>query len=234
MRPKYTMLVFILIGHIVGFFMIAGSQQVEVPSWLNLIGVAGLWIPLLFIPFFRSPKGLLLLTILGVCALLFETASIKTGFPYSFFEYGNDFGFKIFNAVPWSVFFGWTPLVIATTTIAKKVFEQGILLILGGALLLVLFDLVFDPVATQQEFWMWQTQGMYYKVPFQNFVGWFLTGVIGTWVTTKFMPVLKEKTHIYLFVFSLSLWSGAALTLSFILPTLLGWGYLLFVWNIHK
>ncbi|MBP7061989.1 carotenoid biosynthesis protein [Patescibacteria group bacterium] len=32
--------------------------------------------------------------------------------PYGCFEYGNVLGSKILETVPWTVFVGWTPLII--------------------------------------------------------------------------------------------------------------------------
>ncbi|QGG46481.1 carotenoid biosynthesis protein [Heliorestis convoluta] len=42
----------------------------------------------------------------------------------------------------------------------------------------VAFDLVLDPVAYAREFWIWHDQGIYYGIPLQNFVGWFVIAMV--------------------------------------------------------
>ena len=65
-------------------------------------------------------RGLRVWLLLGVYALLIETVAVKTGFPYGGFVYGADIGFKLFDAVPWTVPFAWIPLVLATLTLSRR------------------------------------------------------------------------------------------------------------------
>ncbi|MGB7921643.1 MAG: carotenoid biosynthesis protein, partial [Pyrinomonadaceae bacterium] len=40
-------------------------------------------------------------------------------------------------------------------------------------------DLVIDPLAANHfRYWTWASEGTYYGIPFTNFVGWFVTGLI--------------------------------------------------------
>lgn len=224
----------ILLGHAFGYLMIAGSEAVTVPDWIHQLGIFALWLPLLLIPFFRSRPGALLLFLLGSTAIGFETLSIYTGFPYSTFEYGNNFGYKLFNVTPWTVFFGWTPLVIATTSLAMRITKKYTAIILISALLLVIFDLVFDPIATAETFWIWDSTGLYYGVPFQNFIGWFITGLIGTAIAHKLLQPIESDIHIFLFLFSTSFWTGASIASGFYIPIGIGWSLLLLTFSVTK
>jgi uncharacterized membrane protein len=48
----------------------------------------------------------------------------------------------------------------------------------AGALTMTLFDLVIDPLAANTlSYWKWRGGGLYYGVPFSNFVGWFFVSL---------------------------------------------------------
>lgn len=44
------------------------------------------------------------------------------------------------------------------------------------ALCLVGMDLIYDPLGVSSQLWVWHEPGNYFGTPYQNFVGWFLTG----------------------------------------------------------
>lgn len=233
MHHKYSTFALILIGMAAGFGMVAGMEQVTPPPIAYQLGIVALWIPLLLVPFFRTKQGALLLGLLGVTALGFEALSIATGFPYSHFTYNDVFGYKLGGLVPWTVFFGWTPLVIATTSIARQAFHRPLSIILFSSMLLVLFDLVFDPVVTALGFWEWDMSGHYYGVPLQNFFGWLLSGSVGSLLTYRVYTGKRSVIPELLLLFSLSLWTGSALSLAMLVPSLLGLG-LIFLYTYKK
>ena len=49
-----------------------------------------------------------------------------------------------------------------------------------GALLLTAWDFVLDPAMSQttMPFWSWDQPGAFFGMPYQNFIGWFATGVV--------------------------------------------------------
>jgi bisanhydrobacterioruberin hydratase len=122
-----------------------------------------------------AKRGVGLLALLGLYAMVTETTAVKTGYPYGAFTYGAKIGTLFFDAVPWTVFFTWTPLVLLAIAVTvrwvKHVWLAGIFL--------VLVDMVLDPGAVAQGFWHYSAGGGYYNVPFSNFAGWLLTGSIG-------------------------------------------------------
>jgi putative membrane protein len=125
-------------------------------------------------------RGLTALLVLGAFALAIETFAVRTGVPYGPFTYGTKIGTKVFGAVPWTVPFAWTPLLLASMTLARRCTVQPYAAILLSALLLVAMDMVLDPGAVAQKFWIWAEPGAYYRVPLSNFIGWFLSGVVGS------------------------------------------------------
>jgi uncharacterized membrane protein len=43
----------------------------------------------------------------------------------------------------------------------------------------VVLDATLDPGAVSQKFWTYRYPGAYYGVPWSNFVGWILSGIVG-------------------------------------------------------
>jgi uncharacterized membrane protein len=53
--------------------------------------------------------------------------------------------------------------------------NQNITLLLLPSILMVLLDLILDPIAVDEKRWSWKKSGAYYGVPLLNFVGWLFT-----------------------------------------------------------
>jgi putative membrane protein len=186
-------------------------------------------------------RGVLSLLALTLYAYLVEYIAVKTGFPYGNFEHGYKIGFKIAGTVPWTVPFAWTPLVLASFAMASR-FANGSWLktLLLSALLLVVIDLVLDPGAVSQGFWLYSRDGLaslpvlgwrFYDVPLSNFLGWFLSGFGASWILLKTLPetiqqnveqtipprALMQSTFLVL-----CFWTSAACWMSLTIPCLIG------------
>ena len=149
-------------------------------------------------------RGVAALVALGVFATAVETIAVETGFPYGRFSYGQKIGGKIFGAVPWTVPFAWTPLLLAAFALAwrwthsttrgaqpphtrQAQRQNSITLIIGSALLVTALDGVLDPGAVAQNFWKYQHPSAYYGVPLSNFAGWILSGALGAMILLLFV-----------------------------------------------
>lgn len=177
----------------------------------------------------RAWKAVLAMLVLGTLAIAFEYISIQFGIPYGFFSYSDTLGQKVFGLVPWTVFFGWTPLVVGTVAIADRAVHGRQRQLLLSALLLVLFDLVFDPVAVALGFWSWNTPGPYFGIPYINFVGWLLTGYIGSFLLTRIVPGMLSSKAMLPFILLLIGSIGVAFTLGLWVPMYIGFGLLVLI-----
>jgi putative membrane protein len=129
-------------------------------------------------------KGLVILSVLGIYALLIESSAIHTGFPYGDFIYNDLLGQKIFGLTPWTVAFAWPPILLIaywfaqhfTSTVATHKTLKTLSLTAIGAMAI---DVVLDPAAVYLGFWGWEDPGFFYGVPLVNFAGWLLSGFIG-------------------------------------------------------
>jgi putative membrane protein len=130
-------------------------------------------------------KGALLLLCLGLYALAIESSALATGFPYGDFTYTDVLGNKVLGLTPWTVAFAYPPLLLLSFVVARRLTDglattHRLAALLGlTALLTVACDLVLDPAAVRLGFWYWDEPGKYYGVPFVNFAGWALSGLVG-------------------------------------------------------
>jgi putative membrane protein len=186
-------------------------------------------------------KGLVVLGILCIHAIIMESLAVLTGVLYGSFSYGSIVGWKIFGITPWTVPFAYVPLVLGTVPFASQLVNKYWQLILTSTLLLVVIDMVLDPGAILLGMWYYDAGGIYYGVPWSNFFGWLISGALSS---TIFIYFSKEKIQeqknidfpmnltlstIYILAFwcSVALWSGM------VFPALIGalliFSYILFL-----
>ena len=83
-----------------------------------------------------------------------------------------------------------------------KSHEPLVLLVLPSVLMLLL-DLVLDPIAVDEKRWGWEKPGSYYEVPPLNFSGWFITVFIILWLfSILHVPIIADKELSLLFRYS--------------------------------
>jgi putative membrane protein len=161
--------------------------------------------------------------ILGLYGLLIETTSIKTGFPYTKFEYSEMMGYKLSYIVPYTVFLIWPTLVVSTYSLSEFITKNKIYKIIATVILLLLLDLVFDPVATGLGFWIWEKPGMYYDVPFLNFMGWIFSAIVSTLVVFFFLGKrsLENKYLVLIYIGNLILWTYLNILMGMYIPPII-------------
>ena len=81
--------------------------------------------------------------------------------------------------------------------------NQNITLLLLPSILMVLLDLVLDPIAVDEKRWGWRKSGTYYGVPLLNFVGWLFTTFLILFVFRLFQSDFRiDKEIDFLFMHS--------------------------------
>ena len=85
-------------------------------------------------------------------------------------------------------------------------FISGMPLIIATGLLLVVLDMVLDPIAVDEKRWSWEFPGVYYGIPLLNFFGWFLTvAIILSIFFLIHIPVNDHNGTSFLFKYSPSI-----------------------------
>ncbi|CAJ35357.1 carotenoid biosynthesis protein [Methanocella arvoryzae] len=113
----------------------------------------------------------------------FEALSIITGFPFSYYNYVNMEGPRLFD-VPVTIMFAyfsigylsWMLAHVITGQYSKKLEGKNIFIVpIIATFIMVMWDLTMDPIAsTVHQLWIWTNPGPYFGVPIMNFFGWFL------------------------------------------------------------
>lgn len=128
---------------------------------------------------------------LSLCSELLGTS---TGFPFGHYHYLSGLGYKIAGLVPFTIplswfYLGFSTYIIARAGLATLAISQTwkyVGSIAFGSLLLTSWDFVLDPAMSQTTvpFWVWEQPGAFFGMPYENFAGWFGTGVVIMTVAT--------------------------------------------------
>jgi putative membrane protein len=220
---------------------VAGFFAAAVPFGGELAVVSNLAVLLFALPAFYSLQVILpqrrwlVLLALSIFAIGIEALSITTGFPYGFFTYGDKMGWQLAELVPWTVPFAWIPLVVGAFTVASLVAKKAWLRTCLAVLILLIADLLLDPVAVKLGFWQYATPGSYFGVPLSNFAGWVLSGLVGVaalyWALRGKVPT-KSAAHGLQAI--LIFWTTAAFTLQLTLPGCIGVGLIILIWGTQN
>ena len=153
-------------------YMLLGASAVAVYAYQNLGGKR--WLT------FMVPALSL--------SLASELLGTSTGFPFGEYRYLSGLGYKIADLVPFTIPLSWFYVGFCTYLIARVGLEsrplptwvRSVGAIGVGSLLLTFWDFVLDPAMSQTDvpFWVWEQPGAFFGMPYQNFAGWFITGVI--------------------------------------------------------
>jgi len=123
---------------------------------------------------------------LGV-GILFESVSLRTGFPFGHYRFTNLMGPKVFDlpillalAYVGMGYLSWVLSIVILGFHTEPLSGKRIVLLpLAASLVMTTWDLSMDPVwADIDHAWVWRDGGSYYGVPTSNFFGWFLTAYI--------------------------------------------------------
>ncbi|MGQ0541008.1 MAG: isopentenyl-diphosphate Delta-isomerase [Blastocatellia bacterium] len=226
----------------VGAFFMA---NVKLPPWSHVVSAIN--VVVFALPTLWAMKmwlgwrdGSILAAVLGLYALIIEASAIITGFPYGHFGYSDHLGFKLFGLVPWTVAFAWTPLILGAYSVAANLFEKRIPRIAATTILLTSFDVALDPGAVMLGFWKYADGGAFYGVPLSNFLGWLVSGLLGSilldGLVAIFKPLLPTPVQLSIStIFIIFFWLAIAVFGGMTAPALIGAAILFgLVWVYRK
>lgn len=221
MEIKYKKQLLGLILALVMYFPI--HMKTAYDSYVSMFFVLLLALPVFYGVFkFGDLKLKLTLIILSLFALFIETVGILTGFPYSSFYYLDSLGIKIFSTTPIVLLLTFSPLVFGAIYYATKISNKKSLIFIYSVLFLVILDLILDPVAVALNYWVWVNDGIYYSVPFQNYLGWIFSSSIVVAIYYYFNKFKVVKYQQLSFYYSLWIWTGASFYLMLHIPFIVG------------
>jgi putative membrane protein len=127
---------------------------------------------------------------------LVEHIGATTGFPFGSYSYTDVLQPQVFGVVPLAIPFAWLLIVTAATGVAElfldresrapraelRVRAPRVLIATAFALLL---DVTIEPFAVHiNHYWVWSDSdpSAYYGIPASNFVAWWFTSLLLSWV----------------------------------------------------
>ena len=119
------------------------------------------------------------LTIFLVYIITFfsEWIGVNYGWLFGSYSYGNSLGFKI-GGVPLLIGLNWVLLALVSRQISSKLFSSKWLVIFVSAILMVLIDVIIEPLSGNLDFWYWENS----TIPLSNYRDWFLVAVLNQWL----------------------------------------------------
>lgn len=162
-------------------------------------------------------------SLLALFAYLIEMLGVATGFPYGSFRYLDGLG-PLVSGVPWMLPFAWVPLILGVTQIMLRLTSNSASRVLGIAWVLVALDLVLDPGAVALSLWKYDAGGVYFSVPWTNFIGWIISGSLGGWLSLRCLSEPKASLTYWSvpLVSAMGFWSMVCLRAGFNTPSILG------------
>lgn len=115
-----------------------------------------------------KPSFLLFCLLTFSIGFLVEVAGVASGQIFGQYAYGPTLGFKLWN-VPLVIGLNWLMLIYSTGMICAGLRLPLVLKAALASCLMVLLDLLIEPVAIRLNFWTWESP----EIPLQNYLAWF-------------------------------------------------------------
>ena len=113
------------------------------------------------------------MAILFALGFLVEVIGVSTGVLFGEYTYGATLGFKLFET-PLMIGVNWILLSLASFGVSSFFLKKQLPIILLSSLLMVLMDILIEPIAISLDFWTWALG----DIPLQNYVMWFFVSLI--------------------------------------------------------
>ena len=119
------------------------------------------------------------ISVLFLIGFFVEVLGVYSGLLFGEYHYGKTLGFQ-FLEVPLIIGVNWVLLVVSSFTVSSYFVSNSILKVVLSSIIMVLLDLMIEPVAIRLDFWHWQAE----VIPLQNYLMWFLVALSMNWILT--------------------------------------------------
>lgn len=197
MSPKkilFLLSILVLVTmHAIGFYGLTNGQMQyyrDLTS-LNLLITFVLFI----VGGFRFEKNYLVIAlILAILCFLIEVIGVKTKAVFGYYDYTNMLGPRFLD-VPLIIGLNWSVLILSCAAIVNKVYSNSFFKAAVGATLMVLFDILLEPIAFKYGYWQWDIK----EVPLQNYFAWWIISFVLIFGVLKFTKNLENKMAYWVF-----------------------------------
>ena len=119
------------------------------------------------------------ISVLFLIGFFVEVLGVYSGLLFGEYHYGKTLGFQ-FLGVPLIIGVNWVILVVSSFAVSSYFVSNSILTVVLSSVIMVLLDLMIEPVAIRLDFWHWQAE----IIPLQNYLMWFLVALLMNWILT--------------------------------------------------
>ena len=119
------------------------------------------------------------ISVLFLIGFFVEILGVYSGLLFGEYHYGKTLGFQ-FLGVPLIIGVNWVLLVVSSFAVSSYFVSNSILSVVLSSVIMVLLDLMIEPVAIRLDFWHWQAE----VIPLQNYLMWFLVALLMNWILT--------------------------------------------------
>ena len=137
---------------------------------------------------------ILALTIVGIMGWVVEAIGVNSVSIFGYYTFGERLGPKIFG-VPLLVSVGWA-MVAYMAFLATSMLPLNNRRLTASAGLMVFFDIMLEPSASRLGLWQFKNN----DVPFQNYVVWFLLGMLFLQLIRRTRSNITNSVAVPLFV----------------------------------
>ena len=110
-------------------------------------------------------------------SLASELLGTTVGVPFGAYSYTGALGPKLFAHVPVLIPASWFMMALPSYALAASA-RTRVGRVIMASLILLAWDLALDPaMSAATAFWVWESTGPYYGMPWLNLFGWFVTGL---------------------------------------------------------
>jgi uncharacterized membrane protein len=126
--------------------------------------------------------------IIAILGFLIEVVGVKTKAVFGYYEYTKMLGPRVLD-VPLIIGLNWAMLILACSSIVNKVYTNILVKAFIGATLMVLFDIVLEPIAFKYDYWQWDAK----IIPLQNYIAWWLVSFVLILGALRFLKKPENK-----------------------------------------
>jgi putative membrane protein len=113
------------------------------------------------------------MSLVYIIAFFSEWIGVCFGWLFGDYTYGDSLGFKL-DGVPIIMGANWLLLCLVSRELVGKLFSNNFLIIITSSFLMVLIDVLMEPLSNQLDFWSWKNN----VIPFSNYIDWFLVAIL--------------------------------------------------------
>jgi putative membrane protein len=179
---QLTLIIIIILFHAVG--LIGLSMPSLRPLFLQLVPWHILLMLIVIIASHRplDYRILLLVLLIFIAGYAAECIGVHKHWLFGNYNYGETLGVKFYD-IPLIIGVNWFLLVYSSGVLMQQLRIRSVFSrIITGAIILVLMDLLIEPVAVKLDYWHWTNN----IVPLSNYAGWFLLSALLLFVFEKF------------------------------------------------